>query len=65
MNSVSNKAALGLIMVQAFAGNLFPLVDKTSKELVIKNKYNLNDEQKEFIKTLSAKEKKKYFKDLK
>ena len=63
MIQAKDKAALFYIMAEAMTGQITPLIDKRSKETTIKNKYNLSDEQKEFIKTLSAKEKKKYFKD--
>ncbi len=63
--SLSNKAALALIMAQAFSGQLFPLVDKRSKNNEPKNKFNLNDEQIEMLKTMSPKDKKKFLKGFK
>jgi len=63
--SLSNKAALALIMAQAFSGQSFPLVDKRSKNNEPKNKYNLNGEQVELLKTMSPKDKKKFLRGLK
>jgi hypothetical protein len=54
----SDKAALAVIMAQALSGQLFPLVDKRSKNNEPKNKYNLNSEQVELLKTMSPKDKK-------
>lgn len=63
--SLSNKVALALIMAQALSGQSFPLVDRRSKNNEPKNKYNLNGEQVELLKTMSPKDKKKFLRGLK
>lgn len=63
--SLSNKAALAVILAQALGGQLFPLVDKRSQSNEPRNKHNLTDEQRELLKTMSPKDKKKFIRELK
>ena len=63
--SLSNKAALAVMMAQALGGQLFPLVDKRSQNNDPRNKHNLTDEQIELLKTMSPKDKKKFLRGLK
>lgn len=63
--SLNSKAALAATMIMAFQGQLFPLVDRRSKNNEPKNKLNLSDEQIELLKTMTPKQKKKFIRGLK
>ena len=63
--SLHSKVALAVILSQALSSQSFPLVDKRSKWNKPKNKFNLSDEQKELLKYMTPKEKKKFIRSLK
>lgn len=55
---------LATTLALLFASQSFPLVDKRSKNIEPKNKYNLSEQQIEILKSMSAKDKKKFIKGI-